>query len=191
MSQLEDAAYRLLKSIYTTKDLKVVSATLEALVTRDELKQAAHEVVMDDTLSDGQKISQLQKLFSGVSQEHIHTWLDMMFEEKQFWLFDSKKFDMFDEFVKVFQLKSDELVIVHMGTAIPLYDEQIREFGHYFSEQLDGLSVINLQVNPEIMGGALVRINNLIFDYSLRAKFKRFEIKWIDSLSQTQEMLSY
>ena len=42
-------------------------------------------------------------------------------------------------------------------------------------------AVVNLQIKSTILGGVQVRIENLVFDHSLKEKFKQFQRHWLSS----------
>lgn len=190
MTKIEEYAHQLLNQLYTTESVKRVSMVLEKLSANINFKKMAFEIVTDDNLTDRQKAAQLNNLLTRVEVEELVVFLNNLFTNKEFWLFDSSSFDHFDEFSKTFQTSVDKASIIHMVTAININDEHLQNISAFFNKILEKHTLINHHVNPEIGAGIQIRVDNLIFDYSLSARIKRFENKWIESLVTTSKLIS-
>jgi len=190
MNQIQTAANQLLTSLFTTESVKKVSLTLERLSSNTSFKKHAYEIASDENLSTGQKGRQFASLLTKVEVVELVDFFEQLFKNGELWMFDSQTFDHFDDFSQAFQLAVDQTTIVHFVTAIDLPPLELKQIGQYFSEVLNKHALLNHHVNKEIGGGAQVRIENLIFDYSLKARLKRFEKKWIDSLVSTSTLVS-
>jgi len=57
------------------------------------------------------------------------------------------------------------------------------------SDSLERQVMLDLKVNPSIVGGAQIRVGNLVFDYTLRSKFNQFERQWINRMARTTEFV--
>ena len=190
MNQIDDAAHKLIESLYTTESVKKVALTLENLSSNPAFKKHTYEIAVDENLSAGQKAHQLANFLTRVEIPELVNFLNQLFENGELWLFDSQAFDHFDEFSKNFQLAVDQATVVHLVTAIELPQSELKQLGVYFSQILNKHALLNHHVNSDMGGGAQVRIENLIFDYSLKARLKRFEKKWVDSLVSTSQLMS-
>jgi F0F1-type ATP synthase delta subunit len=111
--------------------------------------------------------------------------------EQQFWIFNAGKVDYFDKFVQAFQESIETAAIVNVLTAIPLNPADLEKSARYFSDMLGRKVVINHDVNPMILGGAIVKIENYVFDYSLRYKFRTFDSQWLSSLDKTTDVVRF
>lgn len=190
MNQTEQLALNLLNGLHTTESVKRVSMILENLSGNLNFKKMAFEIVSDENLSIGQKTRQMMNLLNRIDVQELVIFLTEMFNRGEFWLFDSQSFDHFDEFSKAFQTSVDQATIVHMATSVELSVPELEKIGLFFSEMLKKHALLNHHINAEIGAGVQVRIDNLIFDYSLNARLKRFEKKWIDSLVSTSKLIS-
>lgn len=189
MKQLHQLAETLIENIHTTNELSQVSAVLEQISANRQFKQSACEIAGDQHLSDAQKKSQLLILFRKVHVPLIYEFFKQLFSQYQFWLFESDTFDYFDDFVKIFQIHVEKTKIVYLVTAVELKEKDLIRISTEFSEILGKRAVINMQVNPEIIGGVQLRIDNLIFDYSIKSKMNQFKTKWIASLAHASDMV--
>ncbi len=189
MNQVQLAAEGLITSLYTSRDLKRVSVLLESLSANERFKQHMYDVVTDDNLTPAQKSRELVTLISKVNLPEVKDFFTAMFRAHEFWLFDSRKFDHFDAFVKAFQFSADNIEIVYISTAISLDDSELRSIGKLFAALLKKHAVLSHVTNPAILGGAQVRLGHYVFDYSLKAKLDRFQKKWVDSLITTSDLL--
>lgn len=189
MKQLHQLAESLMAHVQTTQELSQISAVLEQMSANKQFKQSATEIACDDKLPDAQKKTQLMLLFRRVKQPLLYEFFKQLFTEYQFWLFESESFDYFDDFVKIFQLHVEKVAVIYLVSAIDLKPQDLLDISAEFSDLLGKHAVINLQVNPEIIGGLQVRVDNLIFDYSLKGKLQQFRTKWVASLNQASELV--
>ena len=186
---VEKLAQKLLDQINTTSELKKISVALEALSQSKNFKSHANDVVNDKKLTDSLKKTQIIDLFSDFEIPLLQTFFRELLEDKEFWLFDSDKFDYFDEFVQKFQLLTEKVMVINVVAAVEVLPIDLTKMAKDLSKALDKQVLIHLQVDPKIMGGAKIRVGNLIFDYSLRSKFSQFERQWISQLEKTSEMV--
>ncbi len=189
MNGIESLSLSLIRQIYDTQTLSQVSTILESLASNRGFKMHAHQIVDDETLTAGQKKTQLLLLLKDVSQPELYNFFSDLFADHQFWLFSSENFDYFDEFVQNFQQQIEKIGIVFMAVALDLQTSEVRDFAQQFGQLLNRHVVISVEVKPAILGGALVRIENLVFDHSLRSKFQQFQRQWIASLTKTSKLV--
>ncbi|NMC36186.1 F0F1 ATP synthase subunit delta [Candidatus Beckwithbacteria bacterium] len=186
---VEKLAQKLLEQINTTSELKKISVALETLSQSKNFKSHANDVVNDKKLTDSLKKTQIIDLFSDFEIPLLQTFFRELLGDKEFWLFDSDKFDYFDEFVQKFQLLTEKVMVINVVAAVEVLPIDLTKMAKDLSKALDKQVIIHLQVDPKIMGGAKIRVGNLIFDYSLRSKFSQFERQWISQLEKTSEMV--
>lgn len=183
---MEKATYkfsmRLLDRIYTTNVLKHVSDSLENISRNTTFKEHANAIVSDANLTDSQKRTQLLYLIRSVDVPLLYDFLSDELTSSQFWLFTSDKIDYFDRFVQEFQNATESVKVVHISTAIDLTSADLEKVALGFSSTFGYKIVVNHETNPAIIGGAQVRLENLVFDYSLRSRFREFQRHWLSSL---------
>lgn len=189
MNGIEELSLSLIKKVYDTRTLRQVSGVLESLASNGGFKSHAKEIANKDTLTDGQKRTQILYLLKDVGESNVYNFFSDILAEHKFWIFGEESFDYFDEFVQDFQKKIEKVGIVFMATAIELKEEEIRTFASQLGEMLGRHIVLNLEVKPGILGGAMMRVENLVFDYSLRSRFQQFQRQWVASLKKSSKLV--
>ncbi len=182
---VDKLAKQLLSQIYTTSELKKTSLALEELSHSSTFKAETRAIVANPKLADEAKATQLLKLFDEIDIPIIQSFFSGVFSEGEFWMFSSKQFDYFDEFVRAFQLATENVLVVSMVTAIELYPREQMVFAQELGKSLERQVVLDFKLNSGIIGGAQIRIGNLVFDYTLRSKFNQFERQWISRMAKT------
>ncbi|MGI5828431.1 MAG: F0F1 ATP synthase subunit delta [Patescibacteria group bacterium] len=186
---IEELADELLSQINTTAELKQVSVALESLTQSSAFKSRAREVASNMNLTNAIKKSQLLFLFKDIDVPVLYTFFSDMFSDNEFWMFSSKQFDYFDEFVQTFQMLTEKVVVVNLVTAIEIKAPDLKLIAQNLTKSLGSHVIIHLQVNPGIIGGLQARVGNLVFDYTLRSKFHQFQRQWIAQVAKTTEMV--
>lgn len=187
--KIEELSQNLLSSIYTTVELKKTSQVLEALSQSSTFKSHAETIVNDPNLTDRIKKTQLLFLFKDIDIPILYSFFSDLFEKNEFWMFSADHFDYFDEFVRSFQMITEKIIIVNVVTAIDILGPDLQKLAKDMSDSFGTHVIINLQVNPGILGGAQVRVGNLVFDYSLRSKFHQFQRQWISQMAKTSALI--
>lgn len=186
---IEELADELLSQINTTAELKQVSVALESLTQSSAFKSRAREVASNMNLTNAIKKSQLLFLFKDIDVPVLYTFFSDMFSDNEFWMFSSKQFDYFDEFVQTFQMITEKVLVVNLVTAIEIKVPDLKLIAQNLTKSLGSHVIIHLQVNPGIVGGLQARVGNLVFDYTLRSKFHQFQRQWIAQVAKTTEMV--
>lgn len=184
-------SFKLIDRAYTTKSLKLIADTLESLAQNKAFKNHATSIVTDPSLTAGQKKTQLMYLIQTIEVPLLYDFFSDEIGEQQFWIFNSGKIDYFDKFVQAFQEAIETIAIVNVITAVPLTLPDLAQSAQFFSQMLGKKAVINHEVNSSLLGGAIVKIENFVFDYSLRFKFKTFEAQWLSSLDKTSQLVGH
>src|SRR3990167_7590793 len=177
----------LLDKIYTTITLKQTTEVLEDLAQNKAFKNHANSIVADPTLTVSQKKTQLTYLLRTIELPLLYDFFATEVGSGQFWLFSNDKIDYFDKFVQVFSLSTENVGVVSMTTSIKLPGSRLKAIGKDLSDAFGYRMILNHEVNPTILGGIQIRIENMVFDYSLRSKFTQFQRQWLTSLDKTQK----
>jgi F0F1-type ATP synthase delta subunit len=187
---MEKATYkfsqRLLNRIYTSNVLKHISNALETLSQNVTFKEHANAIVSDSNLTDAQKRTQLLYLIRSVDVPLLYDFLSDELTSSQYWLFTSDKIDYFDRFVQEFQNATESIKVIHIATAIDLNASDLQTIAESFSTTFGYKIIVDHETNTAIIGGVQVRLENLIFDYSLRTKFQQFQRHWLASLDSLE-----
>jgi F0F1-type ATP synthase delta subunit len=191
---MEKATYkfsqRLLNRIFTTNTLKHISDALESLSQNTTFKEHANAIVADQHLTDSQKRTQLLYLIRSIDIPLLYDFLSDELTSSQFWLFSSDKVDYFDRFVQEFQNATESIKILHLSTAIDLNMSDLKNIAEKYSESFGFKVIVNQETNNAIIGGAQVRLENVVFDCSLRSKFHQFQRAWLSSLGTIEDAVN-
>ncbi len=82
--------------------------------------------------------------------------------------------DMADEFMKLYR-KENGIEIVKVITACAMEDEQAERLKAKLEKKLGRRVVLNMEVNPEILGGIIVRTENSQMDGSVKNRLVSIE----------------
>jgi len=186
---VEKLAQQLLDEIWSTVELKKISIALEGLSHTSGFKSSAFTIVSNPRLSDEVKATQLLNLFNEIDIPTLQSFFAGVFSAGEFWLFSSKQFDYFDEFVRAFQITTEKLQVVQLVVAIELFPREQMVIAKQLTESLERQVILDIKINPAIIGGAQIRVGNLVFDYTLRSKFNQFERQWINRMAKTAEFV--
>jgi ATP synthase F1 delta subunit len=180
---------RLLSQIFETETLKAVSMGLEDFARNKHLKTHAQSIVDDSTLNPSQKKRQLNYLLSNVENSIIQNFFSDEIGAGKLWIFDTAKIDYLDEFVQAFQQSTESIGILLLTTAVELSPTQIRTISRDLTQEFGRKIILNLQINQSIIGGIQVKIENYVFDFSIRTKFQQFQREWLASLEKTTKLV--
>lgn len=189
MKTTEALIKKLTDKIYTTDTLKNISDTLEHLASDESFKSHTQDITSDPTLTGNQKKTQLLYLLKTIDSPILYDFFSDILDANSQWIFSSGRINYFDKFVQEFQMATEDLSIVYLTTAIKLAPEDLKAITKDLTKSFGYKVVLNYQVNPGIIGGATVRVENLIFDHSLRTKFQQFQRHWISSLKKTGQLI--
>lgn len=188
-SDTEILCDKLIAQVYSTQELKQVSLHLESLGLDRHFKTHASNIVGDSELNLAQKKRQLTYLLGTIELPLLHDFLVDEIEAGNLWLFDTDKIDYLDEFVKKFQQSTELIHTLHLTTAVSQSAHQIRNISRDLSHEFGYKVIVDHSVNPSLIGGIQVKLDNYIFDYSLRSKFQQFQREWLASLEKTTKLV--
>jgi F0F1-type ATP synthase delta subunit len=188
-TDVQHLADRLISEIYTVTDLKNASLALEAIALDRHFKKHATNIYNDPDLTESQKKRQLIYLLSVIENSQVHNFLSDEIEGNNTWLFDTEKIDYLDEFVKIFQQSTETVKIMHLTTAKQLSPTQLKTISKDMSKSFGVKTVLEHATNPNLISGIQVKLDNYVYDYSLRSKFQQFQREWLASLDKTTKLV--
>lgn len=187
MKAINTIVKTLIDDMYTTKALKEASETLEELVEKASFRNHASDIVTDPNLKKEQKHTQLMYLLRSIEAPFLYNFFQKHITTDNIWLFSNDKLDYFDQLVQAFQMSTEEIGIVNLTTAVPLNDQDLKLIAEDLSKSFGYKILVNHEVNPGLIGGIQIQIENLIYDFSLRTKFQQFQRQWLSSVIKTSK----
>lgn len=189
MKSSEDLVQLLLSKVFTTKTLKDISASLEELTQDKSFRLHLKAITEDDSLTDSQRRRQLKYILRVVDNPILQDFFDEVLAKKQEWLFSRSKLDYFDKFVQHFQLATENVGLVYLVTAVELTPAELQAIALDLSQEFGYPVILKHEINSSIIGGVQVRVENLVFDYSVKTKLQQFQQAWLASLTQTEKKI--
>ncbi len=80
--------------------------------------------------------------------------------------------------------------MVNVSIAIPLTEPDIKELADKIEKKLNKKVILNIKIDPGLIGGIVIKEDKYIFDASLRNHLKSYENEWIKSLKRTKKAMS-
>ena len=178
---------QLLAQVKTLPQFQQLSQALELLAANANLRDRLHHLASDVNLTDQERNQSLNQLISQIQIPLLRDYFLNMIAQGHWWIFQKEPLDYFDQFVSSFQRQSDEIKVVHVVLAIEI---DVAFLADFFTEMLKQQVMINYKVKPKIIGGIQIKIDNLVYDYSVRTKLRLFEKEWIKSLTDNTSKLT-
>lgn len=187
MKTTQSLVRQLLENVHTSQALKSISQTLEEISQNPAFKDQANEVVSDATLTTKQKKSQLLFLIKTIDDSILYEFFSDILSSHTFWIFQNNRIDYFDRFVQGFQMATEEVGVLHFTTAIDLHPPELKAIATDLSTALGYKVVLDHEVNQGLIGGVQIRVENMVYDFSLRTKFQQFQRLWLNSIDKTNK----
>lgn len=186
---ITNMATKLLDDIHEAATLKRISDTLEELTQNKGFKDHAVNIATDPNLTDNQKKTQLMYLIRSIEIPELYQFFARSFDDQQFWLFSGGRIDYFDRFVQEFQQLTEGLEVVNLQTSVSLDPVTLEKIAQDLSSSFGIKVIINHQLTEHILGGAKVKIENVVYDFSLHTRFLQFQKTWIETLEETESLI--
>lgn len=142
----------------------------------DELGEFADELADNRELqlfffspyfSSGEKRDAIAKVIQGAN-EYFERFLELLAERHRLPVLMRIRND-FDEFYA----EEKKLLPVTVESAVELDDALVKEIGKKIEEQTGRRVELSAKVEPELIGGLVLRVGNKILDASVRARLER------------------
>lgn len=173
---------------------KYISDLMYLVDTKDDLSQLLFDVEnftdrlglklrtsSEDDLDKSAIIrSELDRIGSEILQEYFKILLD----ENDLWLFDPAHFK---GFAKDLTQDAEKVIYLNLTTAVPLNPDDIKELCERASQKLDRKVVLDTEVDETVLGGAIIKKDNYIMDFSLKTKLAKLAAEWKKSVQMAEE----
>ncbi|USS86844.1 ATP synthase F1 subunit delta [Fructilactobacillus cliffordii] len=145
-------------------DLDVIRAVL---TDEPELTVA----LASTTLNHSQKETLLQPLLENVTTPAVQNLVKMLFDYGRI----SDLAAVIDAFKQLYNQKHG-IVTATVTTAVPLSEEQHNQLAQTFAKKVNANQVeLQDQINPEIIGGVILRSQDVIYDGSIKTKIDKMK----------------
>lgn len=129
-------------------------------------------------------VSVVRNEIENLTSDTLKNYLKKLIDNNDLWLFEPARYKSFAEEFEQVALKTDFLEIT---TAIELLPEDIQAMAGNISSKMDRRVIIDVKVSPSLIGGAIVKKDNYILDYSLETKLKNLSERWKESIIKSRK----
>ena len=92
--------------------------------------------------------------------------------------------DIFENFIQIYYRRHN-IKIATITTAVDIDDALMEEIKHLLEEQTHSTILINKVVNPKIIGGLIVHVDDFLFDGSIIGKINKLRAEFSHNIYQT------
>jgi len=100
------------------------------------------------------------------------------------WLFEPSHFADFNSALKNI---ASETSVIDLKIAVDLKDDDIQEIADYFSAKQQHKVILNISVDKSLIGGAIIKKDNYIMDFSLKNKLSTLSTQWKKSIKTSKD----
>lgn len=126
----------------------------------------------------------IRRELGNLGSQTLRDYFDQLLHQNDLWLFEPARYKSFAEEFEQAALKTDFLEIT---TAIALHPEDIKRMATDISRRMDRRVIVDTKVNPNLIGGAIIKKENYILDYSIETKMKNLSEKWKASIAKSKK----
>lgn len=174
---------------------KYINQILDAVCKKEELDQVLFDVAeMEERLgyrtvfkaegTSNQRKSLVEDEIKRISSKILKQCFAPLLEIEDLRLFEPGVFKIFtEELVK----KSKNIVFFHVTTAVELSREEMMELSSKISHKFGRWVKIDTSIERAIVGGAVIKKDNYIFDFSLKTKLSKLGAEWKKSIERARE----
>ena len=142
---------------------KVLSVLAEA--TKE---QKVTDLLSSPTITVEQKVSELIRICGDMLDDAMARFLTMLAENKRLLLMPQIN-TLFDEY----KARQERSTKVEVSTAFPLEKQTVQQLVDKLSANLDSDVNIKVNINKTLIGGAVIRIGDVVIDGSVRGRLAK------------------
>jgi F-type H+-transporting ATPase subunit delta len=167
---IADRYARALMALATTReDLDHFDDQLDAIIALHMKDPSLHRFLSHPKIESVKKKDLVNRVLGPILSKHVLSLILLMI--------DKKREHMLIDVARRFSQLADEVRGVEKGiviTAVPLADDLFKKLEDEIQRQSLHTIVLERRVDPILIGGAIVKLGNLVFDGSLRSRLQRF-----------------
>jgi len=140
------------------------------------------DIFLDQTQkSEKQKILYVQKVINDVISEELKASLSKALSEYGFDYFFSKNLS---SFLAALQKTAEAIRTVRLEVAVDFKEKDLKEMANVVSNKLKCPIALDITINKDIIGGAIIQYGTYISDYSLKTRLMQFRTHWHRAVSE-------
>ena len=126
----------------------------------------------------------VRRELDNLNSETLKEYFQSLLDNNDTWLFEPARYKSFAEEFEQIALKTDFLEIT---TAIELKPEDTRLMAEQISQRMDRRVIVDTKVNTSLIGGAIIKKDNYILDYSIETKMRNLSERWKASIAKSKK----
>lgn len=120
----------------------------------------------------------------GISSEILKEYFTSLVEKGDLWIFEPGHFKTFLDELKA---AASKIIYFYLSSAVDLKKEDIRSLTDKISRKMERKVIIEITVDSSIIGGAIIKKDNYIFDFSVKSKLNSLCDQWKKSLEEAPQ----
>jgi F-type H+-transporting ATPase subunit delta len=176
-----EQAQVLVQEIYRSEQLDILHLAIINLL--DMVRDGEIDLVLEQSnKSTEQKELFIKKLVESLKAEGLQKELRKHLAEHDLTFFREKELGPFLQDV---QNKANECIVVKVTVAIEFKEKDVKEMAASLSARLGKQVVLSIQVNPTLIGGAIVQHGSFLNDYSLKTQLDLYRSRWQRAVTES------
>jgi F-type H+-transporting ATPase subunit delta len=171
------------------------SEILALALSKEELDQIIYDISSfasvigyKSVVANGTNDKQKRKILiaselSGITSKSLKHYFESLLKKDDLTLFEP---GVFKNCVEDLKEQGQKTVHIELTTAIEIKEKDLKKITDDLSKKLGRKVVIDNEVDKSIMGGALIKKDNYIVDFSLKTKLANLNIEWKKSIHKSR-----
>ena len=165
---------QVMDSLYLAEQIDLLHLSIASLT--GTIETGGTDLFLDVShKSPTQKKLYLQKLLAEVRSPQLKKVLDDTLQAGDIDFFLRAHIS---EFLAELDHEIESITIIRLGVAIEFKDKDIRELIGVLEKRLDQKVAFDIEIDPTLIGGAVIQHGNYISDYSLKSRLDQFREEW-------------
>ncbi len=139
----------------------------------------SYKTIADNNEDNSYRIQQIRNEISKIGSTLLQSYLYSLTDHNDLWLFEPTHFK---NFMQQFEERVQKTDVFQITVAIQLKDEDVRRIASRLSQTMEKTVIIDVRTNSNLIGGAIIKKDNYILDYSLKTKLTNLSEHWKNSI---------
>ena len=137
--------------------------------SHNELKK----VLESPIISQDKKLNIIKEIFQKEVTETVFTFFTLIIKKRR----EPELLMICSQFIKIYY-KNHNIKEAHITSAQPLSEKMVEYIKSYLEGDSSYSFILHLAVNPKIIGGLIVKIDDFYFDASIQAKINKLKAEF-------------
>ncbi|HBG81365.1 TPA: hypothetical protein DDW69_00835 [candidate division CPR2 bacterium] len=114
-----------------------------------------------------------------ISSKPLKEYFQSLIRANDMWIFEPGHFG---DFEKSFKDLSEDVVLINLVAALEIKEKDLKKLTEDLSKKMEKKVVLDVTVDKTIIGGAIIKKDNFVLDFSLKNKLGQFGSEWKKSV---------